>query len=68
MVILDRERRRCQGREAPAGLGLDSVGVDDTLRRAKSGEQCCRQPSQAADRVAYPFLNGPESLLDRCHG
>ena len=36
IVTFDRERRLCQGREAPVGLGLDTVGVDDTLQRAKS--------------------------------
>jgi len=35
MVTLDRERRLCQGREAPEGPGLDRVGVYDTLHRAK---------------------------------
>ena len=34
MVTLYLEWKRCQGREAPAGLGLDKAGTEDSLCRA----------------------------------
>jgi len=34
MMTFDRQRQRDQGRAAPAGLGLDHAGAEDTLYRA----------------------------------
>ena len=34
MLTDDLEHKRCQGRAAPAGLGLDNAGAEDRLCRA----------------------------------
>lgn len=52
MVTGDLERKRCQGRAAPAGFILDGAGAEDRLCHAKKGEQRPRGLTRLVERFS----------------